>query len=168
MMNDGTDWVFKHVGITGGTMGSIEDYGITDANNMGAAMAPAAAKTIAGNLEDLARSPEDYDLIITGDLGKFGTEMLHELCSRSGVELGSRHRDCGKLVFGGMTDVHCGGSGCGCAATVFSSYFLPKLDSGELKRVLFLATGALMSPVTSLQGESIPCIAHAVVIEHID
>ena len=160
--------VFEHVALTGGTIGSVEDFGITDANNMGAAMAPAAFKTIKAHLSDYSRRVEDYDRIITGDLGIFGSDMLYELLRGEGIEIADRHEDCGKLMFSPEQNVNCGASGCGCAATVMSSWFLPKIESGEIRRVLFLATGALMSPVSSLQGESIPSIAHAVVIEHID
>ena len=160
--------VFEHVALTGGTIGSVEDFGITDANNMGAAMAPAAFKTIKTHLSDYSRRVEDYDRIITGDLGIFGSDMLYELLRGEGIEIADRHEDCGKLMFSPEQNVNCGASGCGCAATVMSSWFLPKIESGEIRRVLFLATGALMSPVSSLQGESIPSIAHAVVIEHID
>lgn len=159
---------YGHVAITGGTLGVVEDYGISDANNMGAAMAPAALSTIKSNLSDLGRSAADYDLIITGDLGRYGSELLEITARDAGIDLSGRHEDCGRLVFGKDQKTVCGGSGCGCAASVFSSYYLPRIESGELKRVLFLATGALLSPVTTLQGESIPGIAHAVVIEHID
>lgn len=157
---------FSHVALTGGTIGCVEDYGITDANNMGAAMAPAACKTIVSNLRDLKRSVADYDRIITGDLAKFGSEMLYELCLKEGVDIESKHEDCGKLIFGNDKTAICGGSGCGCAASVLSSYFLPLIESGELRRVLFLATGALLSPTSSMQGESIPCVSHAIVLEH--
>ena len=159
---------FNPAAFTGGTIGSVEDFGITDANNMGAAMAPAAFKTIKTHLSDYSRRVEDYDRIITGDLGIFGSDMLYELLRGEGIEIADRHEDCGKLMFSPEQNVNCGASGCGCAATVMSSWFLPKIESGEIRRVLFLATGALMSPVSSLQGESIPSIAHAVVIEHID
>ena len=150
--------MFEHVALTGGTIGSVEDFGITDANNMGAAMAPAAFKTIKTHLSDYSRRVEDYDRIITGDLGIFGSDMLYELLRGEGIEIADRHEDCGKLMFSPEQNVNCGAS----------SWFLPKIESGEIRRVLFLATGALMSPVSSLQGESIPSIAHAVVIEHID
>lgn len=159
--------LFSNVAITGGTIGIVEDYGITDASNMGAAMAPAAAKTIVRHFEDTGRTPKDFDLILTGDLGKFGTEMLYELMAKEGFNIESVHEDCGKLIFGDDPAVVCGGSGAGCAPSVFSSHILPKIEAGEYKRVLFLATGALLSPLSSLQGESIPAIAHAVVVEHI-
>ena len=165
---DNTDYHFKHIALTGATIGSVEDYGITDANNMGAAMGPAAAAVIAKHFSDFDRTPDYYDKIITGDLGIFGSEMLYELCKNNGCDIEGRHEDCGKLMFDEEQNVHCGGSGCGCAATLLSGYFLPKIESGEINRVLFLATGALLSPVSSLQGESIPSIAHAVVIEHVE
>lgn len=158
---------FSHIAVTGGTMGSVEDYGITDAGNMGAAMAPAAAKTISRHFEDTGTAPKDFDLIITGDLGSFGTEMLHELMAKEGYNIEAIHEDCGKLVFGNDPKVICGGSGAGCASTVFAAHFLPKLEAGEYRRALFLATGALLSPLSTLQGESIPAIAHAVKVEHI-
>ena len=160
------DYPFMNIVITGGTVGSVEDYGITDANNMGAAMAPAAAETICTHFKDTNTTPRDYDRIITGDLGKFGTEMLYELCSSQGYNISGRHDDCGKLMFSEEQNVVCGGSGCGCAATVLSGHLSPMLESGKYRRILFLATGALLSPVSSLQGESIPSIAHAIVIEH--
>lgn len=158
---------FRHVALTEATLGRVEDFGITDTGNMGAAMAPAAANTIKTHLNDLNRTVKDYDRIITGDLGKFGSEMLYELCKKDGIDLKFIHDDCGKLIFSEDQNVVCGGSGCGCASVVLSSEILPKIEAGEYRRILFLATGALMSPVSALQGESIPAISHAVVIEHI-
>ena len=158
--------VFSHCVISGATIGKVVDLGITDAANMGAAMAPAACDTIVTHLQDAGRTPEDYDLIITGDLGKFGTEMLHTLLAEQGVDMAGRHRDCGNLIFPSEPKYNCGGSGCGCSAVTLAGHILPRLESGELKRILFLATGALMSPTSSLQGESIPGIAHGVVLEH--
>ncbi|MCH5278467.1 MAG: stage V sporulation protein AD [Christensenellaceae bacterium] len=166
-MNDETDWFFKHIVITGGTIGSVEDYGITDANNMGAAMAPAASETICTHFRDYSSSPDDYDCIITGDLGNFGSDMLYELCKKEGYDIKEKHEDCGKMMFSEDQNVNCGASGCGCAATIVSGYFLPQIERGVYNKVLFLATGALLSPVSSLQGESIPSIAHAVVLEHV-
>ena len=131
-------------------------------------MAPAALSTIKANFGDLGRNVSDYDLIITGDLGEFGSCLLERTASDSGIDLTGKHEDCGRLIFGSDQNTVCGGSGCGCAASVFSSYYLPMIESGKLNRVLFLATGALLSPITTLQGESIPSIAHAVVVEHID
>lgn len=143
--------------------GRITDLGITDANNMGAAMAPAAADTIANFLGDTKTAPEDYDLILTGDLGAVGSELLLELLSRKNIDLGTRHADCGLLLFDRhKQDVHAGASGCGCSASVLCSYILGKMERHELKNVLFIATGALMSPTSSQQGESIPGIAHLI------
>jgi len=157
----------RHCVITGATIGKVVDLGITDAANMGAAMAPAACDTIVTHLSDLNRTPEDYDWIITGDLGEFGARMLHSLLAEQGVDLAGRHLDCGNLIYPAEPKYNCGGSGCGCSAVTLAGHILPKLESGEVKRVLFLATGALMSPTSSLQGESIPGIAHGVVLEHV-
>lgn len=152
------------------TFGSIQDLGIKDANNMGAAMAPAAAATIANFLKDTNTTPADYDLILTGDLGKVGTELLKALLLKDHhIDIKNKHKDCGLLLYDcEAQDVHAGGSGCGCAASVFNSYIMQKLLKGELSRVLLVATGALMSPTSSLQGESIPGIAHAVLISKPD
>lgn len=148
------------------TIGRITDLGIKDANNMGAAMAPAAANTIADFLKDTSSSPSDFDMILTGDLGKVGSRLLCELLQKDrGIDIKSVHADCGLLLYDiEKQDVHAGGSGCGCGASVLNSYIMRRLESGELSRVLFVATGALMSPTSSLQGESIPSIAHAVLL----
>lgn len=148
------------------TIGRITDLGIKDANNMGAAMAPAAANTIADFLQDTSSSPSDFDMILTGDLGKVGSKLLCELLQKDrGIDIESVHADCGLLLYDTeKQDVHAGGSGCGCGASVLNSYIMRRLESGELSRVLFVATGALMSPTSSLQGESIPSIAHAVLL----
>ena len=151
--------------ITHATAGSVVDPDIKDVNNMGAAMAPAAAQTIITHLQDLGRHPNDYDAIITGDLGTFGSQLLIELCDGHGVDLSQVHEDCGALIYGGNPLMHCGGSGCGCSASLLSSHYLPLLNSGQIHRVLFVATGALHSPTSALQGESVPGIAHAVSIE---
>lgn len=149
--------------IQAAAIGTIEDKGIKDAANMGAAMAPAAAATILGFLSDTGTTPEDYDLILTGDLGQVGSDLLYELAIREGVDLRSRHTDCGLLIYDrDRQDVHAGGSGCGCCASVLCSYILPSLREGRVNRVLFAATGALLSPTSTQQGESIPSIAHAV------
>ena len=133
---------------------------------MGAAMAPAAANTIADFLKDTSSSPSDFDMILTGDLGKVGSRLLCELLQKDrGIDIESVHADCGLLLYDTeKQDVHAGGSGCGCGASVLNSYIMRRLESGELSRVLFVATGALMSPTSSLQGESIPSIAHAVLL----
>ena len=142
-------------------VGRIVDLGITDANNMGAAMAPAAADTIVNFLRDTGTTPDDYDRIVTGDLSQVGSELLLDLTARQGYQLEGKHEDCGLLLYDQETqDVHAGGSGCGCGASVLCSYFLKKLEQGEMKNLLFVGTGALMSPTSSQQGESIPGIAH--------
>lgn len=157
--------VFQHIRITSGTIGRVVDLGITDASNMGAAMAPAACDTIITHLKDLGRTPEDYDLIVTGDLGRFGSEMLFSLCSDRGVDLSGRHIDCGCMIYHPAQKVHCGGSGCGCSAVTLAAELLERVERGSIGRLLFLATGALLSPAATMQGESIPGIAHAVCIE---
>ena len=149
------------------TIGKIVDMGVTDANNMGAAMAPAAAYVIKTHLEDRGLATDDFDLIITGDLGRVGGTLLIELLAKEGINISSGYKDCGTMIFDYETqDVHAGGSGCGCSASVLCGYFLDKVKSGELKNILFCATGALMSPTLSQQGESIPGISHAVHISY--
>ena len=151
--------------ITHCTIGTITDLGIKDANNMGCAMAPAAWHTIRAHLEDLKLQPTDYDLIVTGDLGQIGKEMLMELARRDGVSLGGRLEDCGCLVFDiTRQDVHSGCSGCGCSAIVLCGHYLNKLKTGKLKRILFCGTGALLSPTSTQQGLPIPGVCHAVAI----
>ncbi len=146
--------------------GTITDLGVTDGANMGAAMAPAAARTVAGLLRDTRTSPRDYDLILTGDLGFVGSELLLELLRREGFDLAGVHNDCGKLIFDReKQDVHAGGSGCGCSASVLCSHIFDEMRRGAFRRVLFAATGALLSATSALQGAAIPGIAHAVVIE---
>ena len=152
--------------ITGCTVGCVRDLGIKDANNMGAAMAPAAYDTIRTHLEDFGKGPEDFDLIVTGDLGQLGKEMLLELSKRDGLSLGGKLTDCGTLVFDNtVQDVHSGGSGCGCSAITLCGYLLGKLSSGKLKKILFCGTGALLSPTSTQQGLPIPGVCHAVAIE---
>ena len=147
------------------TIGRIEDYGIKDANNMGAAMAPAAIDTMQAHFRDLRRVPSDYDLIVTGDLGMLGKTIVLDQFRRIGVDLSSVYNDCGLLIFDTKKqDVHAGGSGCGCGASVLCGYLLDKLEKRELRRLLFCATGALLSPTSSWQGESIPGVCHAVAI----
>lgn len=145
------------------TIGRITDLGIKDAANMGAAMAPAACSTLIDFFNDTKTSPEDYDLILTGDLGEVGSKLLKELTKREGISIDSNHNDCGLMIYDKeKQDVHAGGSGCGCSAVVLCSTILNKLKSGQLNNVIFMATGALMSPTSSQQGESIPSIAHLV------
>ena len=147
------------------TIGTVCELGIKDANNMGAAMAPAAFETIKAHFRDLNTAPEDYDLIITGDLGAVGKELLLELAMQEGFSLGGRVDDCGTMIFDLTTqDVHAGGSGCGCSAITLCSYLLRKINNGKLKRILFCGTGALLSPTSVQQGLSIPGICHAVSI----
>ena len=147
------------------TVGSITDLGITDANNMGAAMAPAAYRTIRAHFDDMNTAPDDYDLIVTGDLGQLGKELLLELAKRDGVYLGGKLTDCGTLVFDNTTqDVHSGGSGCGCSAITLCGYLLGQLNAGKLRKILFCGTGALLSPTSTQQGLPIPAVCHAVVI----
>ncbi len=154
--------------ITYATAGKIIDLGINDANNMGAAMAPAAADTIVTHFEETGLGPEYYDLILTGDLADVGGKITKELVLRAGYDISKRYNDCGKMIYyKEKQDVHSGGSGCGCSAVVLCSDILSKMNKGELKRVLFVGTGALMSPLNLMQGESIPGIAHAVSIERL-
>ena len=152
--------------ITGCTLGTVTDLGITDANNMGAAMAPAALSTIKAHFEDFGTGPQDYDLILTGDLGQLGKELLMELALREGISLGGKMADCGCMIFDSpRQDTGSGGSGAGCSASVLCSYFLDRLSKGEYGRILFCGTGALLSPTTTQQGLPIPGICHAVVLE---
>ena len=152
--------------ITHITSGKIVDMGIKDANNMGAAMAPAAFDTLMTHFKDTGRSPNYYDAIITGDLGHIGRDILIDLCSNAGYNIRSVYNDCGVLIFDKENqDTHSGGSGCGCCASVFSGYFFKQLKENKIKRLLLIATGALMNSTSSQQGESIPGIAHAISIE---
>ena len=145
------------------TIGTIEDLGITDANNMGAAMAPAAAMTLKHFFEDTGTNPSNYDLIITGDLGKVGTDLLRELTLKDGYDLEHHHTACGLMLYDlEKQDVHAGASGCGCSASVMCGHILPLIRRGTLNEILFVATGALMSPTVVQQGESIASIAHLV------
>lgn len=151
------------------TSGKIVDAGVRDANNMGAAMAPAAADTLRALFRETKTSPEDYDLIATGDLGALGSELARELLARSGITLGKNYTDCGLLLYDREgQDMHCGASGCGCSASVLNGYLLRGMREGKWKRVLFAPTGALLSPTSSFQGESIPGICHALVLEKED
>ncbi len=127
--------------------------------------APAAADTILAHLRDTEQTLDHYDLIVTGDLGDHGSDMMRELLMKKDIDVAGRHADCGSLIFGGEQDVHAGGSGCGCCAVTLGAHFLPCLQRGEYKRLLVVATGALLSTSSSMQGESIPGISHAVVLE---
>ena len=157
----------SHTAITGATFGKVVDFGVTDVNNMGAAMAPAACDTILTHLKDTGRGADYYDLIVTGDLGALGSRIVKDLTWEKGVDIQPNHVDCGEIIYKVIEDEFQGGSGAGCSAVVFNSYIYDKLKRREINRVLFVATGALLSTVSSWQGESIPCIAHAVSIENV-
>lgn len=148
------------------TTGKVKDYGIKDVNNMGAAMAPSAVDTIYTHFKDTGRDPNYYDCIATGDLGKFGRQITETMLNSLGYDISKVYVDCGESIYDSTRqDTFSGGSGCGCSASVFSGYFYKQLMSGKIKNILIISTGALMSPTTSFQGESIPGIAHAVAIE---
>ena len=153
--------------ITHVTTGKIVDKGVTDANNMGAAMAPAAYDTLCALFRDTRTKPEDYDLIVTGDLGRLGHQIVSDFFARDGLPLGERCTDCGLLLYDiESQDMHCGGSGCGCSASVLCGYLLRGMREGKWNRIIFAPTGALLSPTTTFQGESIPGICHAVVFSN--
>lgn len=152
--------------ITHVVCGRIVDKGIRDAANMGAAMAPAAYDTLSAFFRETGTGPDDYDAVVTGDLGALGHEILRDFFDRDGIRLGERALDCGLLIYDREgQDMHAGGSGCGCSASVFNGYLLSKLRSGEWRRMVFAPTGALLSPVSTFQGESVPGICHAVCVE---
>lgn len=151
--------------ITGLTIGKIVDLGMKDSMNMGACMAPAASSLICQHFADFGRTPEDYDQIITGDLGLVGQRVLLDMLAEKGFDLSGKHMDCGIEIYDEKQDAHAGGSGCGCSAVVLSALILKKLEEGEWKRVLFVPTGALLSKTSFNEGKSIPGIAHALVLE---
>lgn len=149
------------------TVGKMVDLGVTDANNMGAAMAPAAAQTLKNYFDDTETKPEDYDLILTGDLGEVGSKALYDLLKLENIDITSRHNDCGLMIYDRKKqDVHAGGSGCGCAGSVFCSKILNDIVDKKLNNILFMATGALMSPTSCGQGASIPSIAHLINVKN--
>lgn len=152
--------------ITSATVGKVTDFGVTDANNMGAAMAPAAFRTLVNHFEDTDRSPNYYDLIVTGDLGALGSRLLKKLCSEKSISIDKNHVDCGEMIYNIDEKEYQGGSGAGCSAVVFNSYVYKRLKERKFNKVLFIATGALLSTLSTQQGESIPSIAHAVAIEN--
>jgi len=155
------------VSVLGCTTGKMVDMGTTDPNNMGAAMAGAAADTIVAHFKDTGRNPNYYDAIITGDLGYIGSDLLIQMVSKSGYEIAHNHKDCGKEIFDKDTqNTLAGGSGCACAGVTFAAHFYEEVKVGRLSKILFVPTGALMSPISVQQGESIPGIAHAVIIEN--
>ncbi|RKD22732.1 stage V sporulation protein AD [Ammoniphilus oxalaticus] len=148
------------------TLGRVVDMGLSDPFNMGAAMAPAAADTLVAHFRDLQCSPNDYDLIATGDLGGVGYEIAKDLLSKHGFEMDERFVDCGMMIYTEKQPVFAGASGAGCSAVVTYGHILNRMKRGELNKVLIVATGALLSPISFQQNESIPCIAHAVAIEN--
>ena len=148
--------------IISATFGKVTDFGINDVNNMGAAMAPSAMSTLIAHFEDTHTTPDDYDLILTGDLGKLGSEILLDLMENKGYPLGGNYNDCGHMIYNHNQKTFQGGSGAGCSASILNSYIYKKMDSGEYRRVLFVATGALLSQTSSQQGETIPGISHAI------
>lgn len=158
----------SRIKISAVTFGKVVDFGINDVNNMGAAMATAAADTIKAHLENLNRKVDDYDFIATGDLGKLGSEILIDLMENYGYILKQNYEDCGCMVYDKSKRVFMGGSGAGCSASVLNSYILNKMKKKDFKRVLLISTGALMSTTSSQQGDTIPGIAHAVEFEYVD
>ena len=152
--------------ITGMTIGKIVDFGLKDSLNMGACMAPAAASTIASHFIDYQSQPEDYDKIVTGDLGSVGQRVLLDLLRDKGYDIADRHMDCGMEIYdAGSQDTHAGGSGCGCSAVTLSAYILRQLSEHNWKKVLFVPTGALLSKTSFNEGQTVPGIAHGVVLE---
>lgn len=151
--------------VKGATIGTIVDYGIKDSSNMGAAMAAAAYKTIVGHFKDTDKLPGDYDLIVTGDLGRCGSDILAEMCANDGYDIKSRHFDCGdKIYIEEEQDTHAGGSGPGCSASMLCGYFIRMMEEGYYKNILFVPTGALLSAVSYKEGKSIPSIAHGIIL----
>ncbi len=143
------------------TFGKIEDLGIKDANNMGPAMAPSAYSTLKAYFEDTNTLPYDYDIIFTGDLGLVGSDALYSLFEKDGINLRGKHSDCGLLMFNReKQDVHAGGSGCGCSASILNSYIMHRLENGTFSNILFMSTGALLSTTSAMQGNSIPGVSH--------
>ncbi len=157
LSNDTTEAVCR---ITRGIAGRVIDLGIKDVNNMGAAMAPAACDTLTQFFKDTGSSPDDYDKIFTGDLGKLGKKILIDLIKENGFDLSNKLEDCGAMLYTDKQQTYQGGSGAACSALVFNSFILNNFKSGNYKKILLAGTGALLSPLTSFQGESVPCIAH--------
>ncbi|WP_277673672.1 stage V sporulation protein AD [Piscibacillus halophilus] len=154
--------------VEGATIGKVIDYGVTDPLDLGSAMAPAAADTIVQHMKDFGRKPEDYDLILTGDLSSVGSPIVKKMTEQSGYDMEGIHRDCGLMVYHTNQQVFAGGSGCACSAVVTYGYILQQLKENNLKKVLIVATGALLSPTLVQQKETIPCIAHGVVLQRTD
>jgi stage V sporulation protein AD len=158
----------RQISVTHGTIGKVIDTGMKDANQMGAAMAPAAVDTILNHLEDTGREPNFYDIILTGDLGFVGKEIAKDLLTGAGLKeekLSNVLDDCGTMLYEKEQDVHSGASGCGCSASVFTSLIYKQMRAGKIKNALLVSTGALLSTISPLQGESIPGIAHAVALK---
>ena len=151
--------------VTTATIGRVIDFGETDVNNMGSAMAPAVADTIINHLNDLQRQADYYDLIITGDMGSVGLQLLLKILENNNIKIPKNFNDCGVMIYKTEQDTHAGGSGCGCSAVVMAGHILKKILAGSFKKVLFIGSGSLHSPTSSLQGETIPAIGHAVSIE---
>ena len=164
------EWKAKPLArITGITTGKIVDFGIKDSMNMGAAMAPGACDLIYRHLQDFGRTPQDYDKIVTGDLGTVGSEILVDLLKEKGYDISSVHEDCGVKIYDGQKQgTGAGGSGCGCSAVTLSGHYLKELQRGRLKRILFVPTGALLSTVSFNEGQTVPGIAHGVVLEYVE
>ena len=156
---------YQAVYVTHGVIGRVVDLGVKDAANMGAAMAPAAADTFVTHLRETSQTAESYDIVVTGDLGRLGGELFQELCKKENVDVAERHVDCGNIIFAPDQNVNCGGSGCACSAVTLNGYLLKRLEAGDFRRMFFMATGALMSTTSGMQGESIPGVAHGLVIE---
>lgn len=153
--------------ITCATVGKMVDFGVVDPYDLGAAMAPAAADTILQHFQDLQKGPWSYDLIVTGDLGRYGREILLDLLQEKDVDIKDKLQDCGLLIYSQGQGAGAGGSGCGCSAVVFNTHLLKEMESGNSKRILLVGTGALMNPVSVMQGETIPGLAHAIAVEDI-
>ena len=151
--------------VTSATIGRVIDFGVTDVNNMGAAMAPAAADTLYTHFTETGKIPADYDLIVSGDLGALGSKILEDLIWQKGYDISKNHVDCGEMIYDINEKEFQGGSGAGCSAVVFSSYIYDLLKKGKINKMILMATGALLSTLSSQQGESIPGVAHAVIIE---
>lgn len=163
--NKNTELTSRRICITHGTVGRVIDPGITDTNAMGSAMAPAAFDTIRTHLDDLKRSPRDYDLILTGDLGKVGRAIMLDLSDGKLEGMKSVYEDCGAIMYGTDQDAHAGGSGCGCSASLIAGRIIKEMRAGKYKRVMLISTGALISTISKQQGETVPGIAHAVTLE---
>ena len=156
----------RGIRVTAGTVGRVIDLNISDANHMGAAMAPAVFDTLAAHMDDTRQTAGDYDLIVTGDLGWIGRDLLLELCDRAGLDMpGDKLVDCGASLYSQHQDPHAGGSGCGCVASVSCAWIMKRMEQGTLNRVLLSGSGAMLSPTSSQQGQSIPGIAYAVCLE---